>query len=77
MRGTPTEKSHSEPLEDTSPLPEEEITSGVGQETYQSTGEGDEKVGDGQVHYDIVQGLSELFEPESDKNDQEIFAQRK
>lgn len=74
--GKPTEKSNSKPFQDASPLPKEEITPGVGQETYYSTGEGDQKVSDGQVNYYIVQGLSELFELESDKHDKEIFAQR-
>lgn len=74
--GQPTEKSNSEPLQDASPLPKEEITPGVCQETYYSTGEGDQKVSDGQINYDIVQGLSELFELESDEHDEEIFAQR-
>lgn len=71
-----TEKSNSEPLQDASPLPKEEITPGICQETYYSTGEGDQKVSDGQINYDIVQGLSELFELESDEHDEEIFAQR-
>ena len=74
--GTPTEKSNSKALQDASPLPKEEITPGVCQETYQSTGEGDKKVSDGQIHYNVVQGLSELFVLESDKHDEEIFAQR-
>lgn len=74
--GKPTEKSNRKPLQDASPLPKEEITPGVCEETYKSTGEGDQKVSDGQINYDIVQGLSELFELESDKHDDEIFGQR-
>lgn len=74
--GKPTEKSNSEALQDASPPPKEEVTPGVCQETYYSTGERDQKVSDGQIDYDIVQGLSELFEPECDKHDKEIFTQR-
>lgn len=72
----PTKKSDSKALQDASPLPEEEIAPGVRQETYYSAGEGDEKVSDGQVDYDVVQGLSQLLELESDEHHQEVFAQR-
>lgn len=76
QRSKLTEKGNSKPLQDASPPPKEEITPGVCQETYYSTGEGDQKVSDGQIDNYIVQGLSELFELESDKHDEKIFAQR-
>lgn len=70
-----TEKSNSKPLQNASALPKEEITPSVCQETYYSTGERDQEVCDGQINYDIVQGLSELFVLEGDKHDEEVFAQ--
>lgn len=72
----PTKESDGKAFQDTSPPPEEEVAPGVGQETYQSASEGHQKVCNGQIDYDIVQGLSELLELKSDKHDQEIFGQR-
>lgn len=76
QKSKPTKESDGKALQDTSPPPEEEVAPGVCQETYQSAGEGHQKVRDGQINYDVVQGLSELLELESDKHDQEIFGQR-
>lgn len=69
-----TEKSNSKALQDASPPPQKEITPGVGQETYHPTGERHQEVRDGQIDNDVVEGLSELFELESDKHDEEILA---
>lgn len=71
-----TEKSNSKAFQDASPPPQEEITPAVCQETYYSTGEGDQKVGDGQIDNDVVERLSELFVLVSDVHDEEILEQR-
>lgn len=74
--GALTEESNREALKDARPPPQEEITSGVCQETYYSADDGHQEISDGKIDNDVVEGLSELLKLKSDEHHQEVLAQR-
>lgn len=74
--GVLTEESNGEAFQDARPPPQEEVTSGVGQEADESAGDGHQEISDGQIDDDVVERLSELLELKSDEHDQEVLAQR-